>query len=141
MANPSYLVSTFLMGVILLVVGGAVVRSREWRTPSERVYYPARREAVAERTGPLGLAVAIAILVVAFGGAVLVAGTGPAGGVNAGLAFIAALVVLLGGFLVWGGYFLARSRGLGYAPAVGVGAWILGLLVLVVVVVTLMTGP
>lgn len=141
MANPSYLVSTFLMGVFLLVVGGAVVRSRDWRTPSERVYHPARRGAVTERTGPLGLAVAIAILVIAFGGAVLVAGTAPAGGLNPGLVFIAAMVVLLGGFLVWGSYFLARSRGLGYAPAVGVGAWILGLLVLLVVVMTLVTGP
>lgn len=146
MAPLSYLASAVLTGVFLVVVVGALARSREWRD-----YAPMQWAggggggSVAgslldlART-PLAWTVTFLVLTVIVGAATvaLVTGSVPAGVARmAGMALAAVAVVVLGAYLAWGVHRTTRSRGFASAQAAAVGVWALGLAVLGAVVVQL----
>jgi len=155
MANTNYVLSTVVMGLLMVGVAVAIVRIANWR----------QRPAVASaREGPRGSEegdvlgrygaaigaatrtpatwyVAFFVLVFGFVGGALALVTSPPeiGGVVflvLGLAFGAVLC----GFLVWGIYSSGRYRGLASAQAAMAGAWALGSLLIVAITVKLLVS-
>lgn len=152
MAGINYVLSTVVMGLLMVGVAVAIVRVANWRQ---------RPAAASGREGPggsgegdvlgrygaaIGAAtrnpttwyVAFFVLVFGFvGGTIALVTSPPAiGGVVflvLGLAFGAVLC----GFLVWGIYSSGRYRGLKSAQAAMAGAWALGSLLIVAITVKL----
>lgn len=133
MANP-YLVSTLIMGVLLALVVSYVGRTNQLR-------WSLARSAITDQGGGASLtrdtsseseASVLAIVAGIFGTILLAVGIsagigGSIGGVGLFIGFMAGM---LGIYLVWGIYHIARSRGLKFAQSVGIGVWFLGLLLL-----------
>ncbi|MFC6988199.1 hypothetical protein ACFQJD_04760 [Haloplanus sp. GCM10025708] len=132
----TYLVSSLVMGVLLLFVVGYVARSNDWRG---RI--ASRTNLVSEPTaGPdvrpvVAVAAFLAVVLVTSGiGAVI---SGSTTGFGAFLGFLAGMLVV---YVVWGVYHIAQARGLKFAQSVGVGLWFFGMLLLVAVVAKLLVG-
>lgn len=140
MAELSYLVSTALMGLFLVAVVAFVRISerREYVRSSEVSSAPDLASRLQNSVG-VWIAVFLLLTFAVGGGAVLyVRGDLPAGAAQAGGAALAAvLAVSLVAYFGWGGYYIARSRGLGNAQAVAAGAWLLGMLFVAVIAVQL----
>jgi hypothetical protein len=145
MVEPTLLTISIVMGLLTLAFVAGTGRLAPWRR-----YASSRREPdswlqrVLRRpaTWMIGL---LALCVVV--GAGLVVGTGLqqtlSGSLLSGLAGIATLVLLVAvpaAYLLWGVYDLARKRGLGNAKAVGLSAWIAGVLVVGMIAITLVAS-
>lgn len=145
MPAPTYIASTVLTGLLLVVLVVALARTRQWRsatTTIEGASHASTATALAEtaRT-PLGWTVAFFLLVIGFGGGTLVFVTGSvptAVSRSAGVVLALVFAAALGGYLFWGVYHSARYRGLKSAQATGAGLWVLGLLFIVAIVVKLL---
>ncbi len=127
----AYLLSTALMGVLVLGVAFVVARGRAWHE-----YRPqfVRKEAVSVGDDPAMLTVVFLLLIgLTLGATLFVVGGGD---VVLFLAVVAALVV---GFLVLGVYATARSNGHPHSHAVGEAIVALGALLLVAIVGWLFT--
>lgn len=127
----TYLLSTALMGVLVLGLGLAVARGRAWHE-----YRPqfSPGETLPDRDSPLLLTVAfLALIGLTLGGTLFAAG---GGNVTAFLAIVGALFV---GFLVVSVYVTARSSGHPYSHAIAESIVTLGAVVLVAVVGWLIT--
>ncbi|MFB6105596.1 MAG: hypothetical protein ABEJ70_01355 [Halobacteriaceae archaeon] len=139
MAVGPYLVSTLLMGLLLVAIAASArtPRRTDWRA---RPRLPSGDGAAAWTTAvSVDRVVAAAGLVLVVGGLAAVA-AGGATAQTAGLAFAAVVVACLAGYLVWGTYAVARARGLHRAGAAAVGAWAAGMLVVVAVLIRLLTA-
>jgi hypothetical protein len=128
-------------GLVMLVANG-----RRWRsyTPTALPTTRASGEPMSERPGMLALGF-IAVVFVVGGAVVLLAGglttmgtTAPS--IDMAVAVSALLGLLLAGFAVVGSYSTARSHGAGYAQALLVGLWALGLLFVLAVAAKLFLG-
>lgn len=137
------LVASFLLGV-LLVAGGIVLLSRgRFRySPSyanDDADFATTVVRVAQR--PLTWTVSFVVLTLLAGGTTVLAvggfdvSSGIAGGATVLLAAIGAVVLV--GYLFYGTFVVARSRGLHPAQAAAFGSWAVGLLVLAVVAASL----
>lgn len=146
MARPLFLVSTLIMGVALLLVvwystrGLHADRSLTTRLNAARTVGGG---GTADETGTgepsvSGAGVGMILLLV------LLLGVGVAVGVAADASsiviFSGVLAGMIGVYLLWGIYHIARVRGLKYSQAVGFGLWFLGLLLLGGIVMRLLLG-
>ena len=130
------LLSTLLMGIVLLAMVALAIRLRAWR----------RAEVSADTTSSIDTLAAVLqsptawmtlfFLLVLVGAVTLPEGTQAL--VTAALLAVGGLV--LGGFVFFGTYASVRGRGYGSAPAVGMGSLAVGLVILVVVVGQLFLG-
>lgn len=141
--NP--LLSTVLMGLILLVIVAGVLQLRNWRSAGQREDSGSSYEAIGNALhDPTVWTVTFLVLVaVAIAGALAVVGALPIPESIqpiVGTALLAITGVVIGGFVFAGVYSSVRGRGFGSAPAVGVAAVSVGFLVLLVVVVQLFLG-
>lgn len=125
MVSSTYLVSTALMGVLVLGVAFALARGRAWRA-----YRPQLLDAEVSPTSDPTVWLVGFILLIALSIAVTLFAAG-GGSVTSFLAVAGALVV---GFLLVGIYTTARSNGHPHAYAVAESAITLGVLVLVAIV-------
>lgn len=151
MASVSYMFSTLLMGLLVVGVAVALVRLGNRRQrPAAAGGGDGRTDDGTDTLGRYGSAigrmarnpgtwyVVFFLLVFGFVGGALALVTSPPeiGGavfLALGLAFAAALCA----FLAWGVYQSSRYRGLKSAQAAMVGAWVLGSLLIVAIVVKL----
>ncbi len=128
---PTYLLSTALMGVLVLGLAVAVARGRAWHeyrptfAPGERL--PSGDDQSLLTAGFLLL------IVLVLGGTLFAAGGG-----NVAV-FVGVIAALFVGFLAVGVYATARSNGHPHSHAVGEAIATLGAVVLVVVVAWLLT--
>lgn len=139
------LVSTLLMGLILLVIVAAVAGSRNWRreapeTPGERGASFAARAARDPDTW--GLVFVVIVLAITAGAIVFVGGFSIPGAdqQTVGLLLGAVFGTLLAVLLLGGIYTTARARGAGRSLAVAVGAGLLGLLFVAAIAAQLLLG-
>jgi hypothetical protein len=139
MAESAYLASAFVTGALLLTVWVLVARMEDWRsyelsTPNLGGGQGSLADSPAAWTAGFFL-----MALVAGGGAVLlVSDVEFAAAVDAGVAIAAIFGVLLVGYLVYGTYDSARSRGLHSAQAALLSAWLFGSLILVVIAAKLL---
>lgn len=141
----SYIVSTILMGLFLVAVVALVRISerREYEAPSSR---EGGGLATWLTESPMAWILGFFLLVFVTGGAsvLYVGGMLPSGsGATAqlaGAALAAVVALVLVGYLVWGAYATARSHGYVRSGAVAVGAWMVGLLFVVVIAAQLLLG-
>jgi hypothetical protein len=138
------LVVSFLLGVF--IVGGAVLllsRGRFRYTPA----YGADGGDLADRLAevartPVAWMVGFLALTLVAGAATVLAvgGYGVAAGVSGGAAALLAAVgvAVLAGYLFYGTFAAARSRGLHSAQAAAFGSWALGLVLLLAVAASLL---
>ena len=139
MASITYLASTVLMGLVLFALIAVVAWGRDWRRVGDAE--PTPRTIGRVLGGPTTWTVLFALVALgaAAGAVAVVGGAGvdiPGETVVAGL--VAALGLLVAIYLFAGVYASARSRGLGRAPAVGLGSVVLGLLFLGLIVLQLL---
>lgn len=143
MAAFGQLASTVLMGAFAAIVAVVVVYGRDWRTYSapgsgERsigeTLRAASRSPTAWIVGFLALAAVLGGGALAFVGGL---GVDP-GSVSVAVPALFGLVIL--GYLLWGVWYTARSRGLGNAQAALVGVWAFGLLFVLAIAAKLLTG-
>lgn len=149
-----YLISTLLMGLLLLAVAVAIARQGQRATPggsgaTVRTSYAewSNRDAPHESrlleiaNNPIAWTLSFVLLaIVLLGGAVLfVTEPGNFGGIiqSAVLALVGALLL---GFVFFGTYFSVRERSGMTAVAVGVSSVVVGLLMLIGVVAALLTA-
>jgi hypothetical protein len=135
MPAADFLVMTVVMG--LLALGAAVGISRLRRnetTPrpsgSGAGARPAGAATTSVRTDAAVLG-ALAVLALAFGATAVV---------DTLTLVVLGLVGLIGGYFAWGVYSLARVRGLPRAHAVGLSAWLLGVVLIGGIAVQLLVG-
>lgn len=154
MTGIDYLLSMAVMGFVLLAVAGTAVRGVDWRQykPETRPGTGDERGDALSRYGSVLGAVArnpgtwyVAFVVLVFGfvaGALAMVTSPPELGGAVGVALILASAVVLCSFLFWGIYASGRYRGLASAQAAMAGAWALGALLIVAIVVKLVvSGP
>lgn len=129
-------------GLVILLANG-----RNWRRYSPATL-PTRRDgggpSMSERPGMLALGF-IAIVFVVGGAVVLLSGGLATMGtvtptIDLALAVSALLGLLVVGYAVLGSYSTARSHGVGYAQALMIAAWALGLLFVLAVAAKLFTA-
>lgn len=134
MASPALLVSTVVMGVLLVALAATSSRFEQGGG-----YRPQLAEHLGRRPEARSLASsnAFALGLAALLSLVLVAGltTG-----NAGLVLLAVPPAAFAGYFAWGVYHTARTRGLPVAHAVGLSAWLVGVLLVGVVATNLVVG-
>lgn len=144
MAGLSYVVSTVLMGLFVVLVVAAVLRGRDWydySPPGEEGGLAETAREVSE--SPVAWMVGFLLLVFVFGGAtVLYLGdaTLPVSAGTIGLVLAAAFALVLAGYAFVGAYSAARSRGRPASQAVAEGVVLLGLLLVVGIAVKLVAG-
>lgn len=132
----TYLMSTLVMGVLLLLVVGYVTRTNALhhrlriRTPRIAGATPDTEVPVVAIVGSV-----FGILLLSVGVSLSVSGSITT--INMVIGF---LVGMLGLYVVWGGYHIARVRNLSHAQAVGIAAWFLGTLLLLGIVGKLVAG-
>lgn len=146
MAPLTYIASAVLTGLVVVGLVAALARSREWRSaaPTPGAVRTGDTSAVTTLTetvrSPLGWTVAFLGLVLVIGGGVLAFLTGaiPAGvGQALGVMLVLVAATVMCGYLFWGVYHSVRYRGIESAQATGVGLWVVGMVLLVVVVAQL----
>jgi hypothetical protein len=125
MATTDYVISTVVMGALLLLVGVAVSRFRHWRhySPGTGTHDEHRTSLLATAASSLGLWVLIFVCLVAVlgGGVVYISQTGQH---LLALAAVGALVFV--GYLTVGIYATAKSRGHPHSHAVAEALTVLG---------------
>lgn len=144
MVQLGYLASTLLMGLFLVAVV-AFLRLGDRREYSQTLsrgdsgLVAALRGATRSETAWI-----VAFLVVSFAAGLAavayVGGLFPAGAAAAGPVLAVVVALLVGGYLLWGAYTTARSRGYQSAAAVMVSTWVLGLLFVTAIAAYLLTG-
>lgn len=137
------LVSTLLMGLVLLVIAAAVVGIRNWRQEAPETLGERGASFVARATrdpNTWGLVFVVVAFAVTAGSIVFVGGLSvPGMGQQAmGLVLVAAFGVLLAVLLFGGVYATARARGAGRSLAVAVGVGLLGILFVAAISVQLL---
>ncbi|WP_336036601.1 hypothetical protein [Halobacterium yunchengense] len=140
MVSGAFLASTVVMGVLLLGAAVAVARLRRWR--QYRPQLRATGSGVAALPGETGESTGVSADAAAFVAAVLVAvGAGAAILADAGPVAVAGVAVgLVAAYFAWGVYAIARARGLPRAHAVGLSAWLFGVLLVGAIAVELLVG-
>lgn len=137
------LVSTLVMGGVLLVILAVVLRLRHWEHPSATVESGGSDLSQAVN-GPLGWSVAFFVVTFGVMGlAVLYAAGTPVAGIEPstlGLLVVAVLgaVMTVAGLVAV--YSASRSRGLNSAQAAGISSVVLATIVLVAIVTQLFIG-
>lgn len=126
MPSGEILVSTVVMGVLLVGAAAAVARTRRREEYTPRLRAPGR--GVAALTGETADSTGVPWDTVALATAVVVAvGAGAAIVLGAGTMILAAIAPLLvAAYFAWGVYSLGRARGLPHAHAIGLSAWLFG---------------
>lgn len=135
MALSGALVSTAVMGVLLVGAAAAVGRLRR-RTNYTPRFRPRREGSAgvpATNVGSDTVAFGAAAALVLFAAAAVFLDA-------AALLFLAVAPALLAGFFAWGTYNIARSRGLPQAHSVGLSAWLFAVVLVGVVAVKLLVG-
>lgn len=137
MANSALVVSSVLLGALVVAIVWAVSRRQGVRAYSHALGERARVAAggVGEESGVRADPRSMMVLVVLVGlvvGAVVV--------VREPMVFMGAMGLLLVGYFSWGVYYLGRSRGMGKAHAIGLSAWMFTMVLTVVVSVKLLLG-
>jgi len=131
------LVSTAIMGVLVLAVVVAVTRASAVRSYSHTLGVRARGVAggVRRQSGVRMDATSVAVLVavVGFVAAAATLGQDP-------MVFVAAIATLVAGYFAWGVYHLGRSHGMGTAHAVGLSAWFVSMLLVAGLAVKLLVA-
>lgn len=140
----SALLSTVVMGGLLLVIIALVLRLRSWEHPAASAAATEAPDIVRAANGPLGWS--IAFFVAAFsvmGLAVLYTAGSPVAGLDPATLGMLVLVIL-GAFFILASlvavYSAVRSRGLNSAQAAGVSSLLLATLVLLAIVAQLFIG-
>jgi amino acid transporter len=140
MVSSGILVSTVVMGVLLVGAAVAVARMRQWReyTPQLR----ATGSGVAALPGDTRDSGGVSGNAAAFVAAVLVAVVAGAAVVfDAGTVALAGVAVaLVAAYFSWGVYAMARARGLPFAHSVGLSAWLFGFLLVGGIALELLVG-
>lgn len=143
MAESTYIASTVVTGLLLLVVWTFVGRIEDWRryasVPDEN--RPVRRSDAETTERTTVWVAAFLVIVLSVGGGAVLLVSDPE--ILAGSKLIAlggALAALVGGYLLWGVYDAVRFRGFGNAFAVLASAWAAGLLLVAAVALKLVTG-
>lgn len=137
MANGALLVVAAVMGVLL--VGAAFGTTRLRKRVAYRPKLEAagaglvRRDESSSGVESNTVAFGLAALLVALVAVAVVLGDGA-------LVLLAVAPVLVAGYFSWGVYHMARSRGLPKAHAVGLSAWLFGVLGVGVVALNLLFG-
>lgn len=131
MATSTYLLSTVMMGVLVLGVAFVVARGRAWHSYRPQVFGRGERPATDDPF--LWTLAFVVLLAVSLGGTLFVLGGGSTTLVMAGAG------VLVAAFLVAGVYVTAKSNGHPHSHAVGEAVVTLGALVLLGVVGWLLT--
>ena len=146
MSEVSYLASTLLMGLFLLVVATALTRSGRGPVPGDEGGNADRKGSVGTvldglarnpRAWVLGFVLLTAGIAV---GALLYVGGGPLPDESrevAGLVVAALLSLVIGAFLFLGTYLTATSKGRSSAWGIAEGTIALGLLFIVAIVINL----
>lgn len=140
MLSGEFLVSTAVMGVLLVGAAFAVarLRRREQYTPQLR---PAGR-GVAALTGETAdspgvpwntLALAAAVTIAVAAGVAILLDAGP-------MILAAVAPLLIAAYFAWGVYSMGRARGLPRAHAVGLSAWLFGFLLVAGIAVKLLVA-
>lgn len=149
MAPLAFLASTLLMGVLLLAIVVGLMRARDWQRSPAGASGGGTIQSVAE-TDPLSgmmdreslwVAAFLVLVLVFSGSAVLFVSDIPLPGlgeVDIVPALAGAFGLMLTGYLSYGIYVSARSRGRSSAMAAMISAWIIGLLFLVGLTVKLL---
>lgn len=134
MASTALLVSTAVMGVFLvaLTAGSSRIERGGGYRPNLATHL-GRDDDDASLVSSNGFALFLAALLVA------VIGAGVATG-NAGFVLLAVPPAAVTGYFAWGVYHTARTRGLPVAHAVGLSAWLVGVLLVGIVAVNLVVA-
>jgi cbb3-type cytochrome oxidase subunit 3 len=156
MAGISYLLSTVVMGLFLIGVVAYARSGNRRQQPSTESRRPELTESSDDETDVLaryftaatGVArnpntwyIAFFLLVFGFaGGAIFLVTSSPEIGGLVFLGLALAFAVVLCAFLVWGIYRSGRTRGLKSAQAAMAGAWALGSLLVIAIVVKLVVS-
>lgn len=126
------LVSTLLMGLVLLVIVAVVLRLRNWRreSPGRRGSHRNWVNRVVQSPNAWGLGFVVVVVAITGGALIFVGGLSVAGvdqqAIGTGL--IAAFGILIGILFFGGIYSAARARGVARSLAIAVGTGVLGLL-------------
>jgi len=141
------LLFTVVSGLVLLAMLLVILRVRSWRqepaaegAPAESGWTRASEALNSPTTWTFGF---LLLVLLAVTGALAVVGGLPIPEATQAAATTAVMVatgLVLAGFVFAGIYSSVRSRGLGSAPAVGLGSLVIGVLALVVVVAHLFLG-
>jgi hypothetical protein len=138
MAQLGYLASTLLMGLLVVLIGGAMVRGRDWRKYAPTRESESAADALVRLARSPGTWIAVFVLLVfGFGGGIFLILTGAADAATVGLALAGAFLVVLAGYVFLGTYASARHRGRPTSMAVAEGVTIIAVLLIVVVGVRL----
>lgn len=144
MAATSFLVSSLIMGALVVAIGFGVVRGRKWRARTQ--VGTEHDELWLFRAGdwlsgairkPWAWGIAFVALIAVFGGGTLMLLSGQSWAL---LAMGAAAGLVVSVYLFYGAYASIRMRGLGNAAAAAAGSWAVGSLFLLVLVVKLLAG-
>jgi hypothetical protein len=139
MPAAEFLLVTVVTGLLLIGVGVALARRRSVDRSAFLVgaEVASRRALPAPAGGTGGVRSDVVSLAVVVGVVVLAGVAAVVGPMMLALAAAPALVV---GYFAWGIYSLARSRGFPRAHAVGVSAWLFGVVLVGVVAAKLLVG-
>ncbi|MDZ7702357.1 MAG: hypothetical protein U5J98_10025 [Halobacteriales archaeon] len=136
------LISTVVMGAVLLGVTALVLRSRPWQHPASTLSVDT--VPVSKVNGPMGwsvaffaVTIAVMLLAVFYAGGEPVAGLEPAA---LGLWLAVSLALIVGGALVVAAYGALKSRGLNNAQSAAVSTTLFFTLFLIAIVVQLFVG-
>ena len=152
MATIGFIVSTVVMGLLVVGVAATLVRGRHWRrraamsTAGSFTSGGSRESNIVSRTAesPAAWMAGFVVLAVALGGGALLYVTGvglPEGGqATVGMALAAVAGVVVGFFLLHGLYRSAKGWGLPTSGAIAVSALALGVLVVLTVAVRLLVA-
>lgn len=138
MATIVYLASALVMGVLLLGTLLALARAADQSVPFVRAESGGLTESLS---GPTGWILGFVLLVAgAIGGAVAFVGGFGIGSSVGSTALVAVLLAGLFGYVLFGTYTMARSRGLPSAHAAGVSMWAGGAVVVLGIAVKLVAA-
>lgn len=139
----SIVVSTFLMGLVLVAIAVAAGRSTYFGENAAAEESGADLAVVLSQVArsPRTWVVGFLLLVFGIGGGAILAVSGP--DISQAAADTAIYAVggfagaLLVGYLIWGVFLSAKSKGIGTAGAVALGLWVLGTVVVGAIVAML----
>ncbi|SIR83298.1 hypothetical protein SAMN05421858_4036 [Haladaptatus litoreus] len=149
MAPFGYVVSAFVMGFLLVLLGVGLIRGRDWQQyATSNQSKPDWNDGEAEFQLLQRIATNSTVWVVCFlfltlgigAGAILfVSGTAVPASIrqSAWLALVSLSIVLVAGYIFWGTYQSIRYRGLDSAKATLTALWLWGMLFVVVVILQL----
>ena len=141
MAESAYLASAFVTGALLLAVWVLVSRMENWRSYElSGVNLGGEGGSLADSPAAWTAGFLLMVLVAGGGALLLVSDAEFAASVGGWMAVAAIFGVLLVGYLVYGTYDSARSRGLHSAQAALLSAWLFGSLIVVAIAAKLLVA-